>query len=66
MIELRQVASMIVCTSGRHVPQPVPALVASQTACRLRAPLSTASTMRVLAMPLQSQMRADASSAGRG
>ena len=57
---------MIVCTSGLHVPQPVPALVASHTACRLRAPFSTASTMRVLVMPLQSQMRAEASSAGRG
>ena len=33
------------------------ALVASHTACRLRAPFSTASTMRVLVMPLQSQMR---------
>ena len=57
---------MIVCTSGRHVPQPVPALVASHTACRLREPFSTASTMRVLVMPLQSQMRAEVSSAGRG
>ena len=29
---------MIRCTSGRHEPQPVPARVRSQTACRLLAP----------------------------
>ena len=59
----RQVASMIACTSGRHDPQPVPARVASHTDCRLRAPASTASTIRALVTPLQSQTRTGSSSA---
>src|SRR5687767_7776032 len=47
----REVASISAWTSGRHDPQPVPARVASQTDCRLRAPARTASTMRAFDTP---------------
>ena len=53
---VRHAKSMISCTSGRHEPQPVPARVASQTACSPRAPSMTASMMSPLETALQSQI----------
>ena len=47
---------MIFWTSGVHDPQPVDARVQSRTACRPRAPPSTASTIRPFETALQSQI----------